>query len=82
MLVTSIVISTNSFQNLMLGSNWINNNFEFDPIRVNKKFQQLNAPYNNRDESEFVDYNNWVDDILNMEFQTAPTGGDKIKTEF
>ena len=30
------------------------------------KFQQLNAPFNERDESEFVDYNNWVDDILNI----------------
>jgi len=32
--------------------------FDFKPRKVNKKYQQLNAPYNPKDESEFIDYNN------------------------
>lgn len=34
------------------------NSFEFDAIKVNKKFIILNAPYNPRSEKEYVDYNN------------------------
>lgn len=48
---------------------WIKSNnkcFQFDPIKVNKKFQSLNAPNNPLDESNFVDFNNLVDDILNI----------------
>lgn len=33
---------------------------------MNKKYQQLNTPYNPKEDVEFIDYNNWVDDILNI----------------
>jgi len=42
------------------------NPFEFNAIKVNKKFQVLNAPYNPRSDKEYIDYNNCVDDILNI----------------
>mmetsp|Transcript_19151 Transcript_19151/g.16974 ORF Transcript_19151/g.16974 Transcript_19151/m.16974 type:complete len:232 (+) Transcript_19151:389-1084(+) len=48
---------------------WMKDNespFEFNAIKVNKKFQALNAPYNPRSQQEYVDYNNCVDDILNI----------------
>jgi hypothetical protein len=50
-------------------NDWMKDNknpFEFNAINVNKKFQYLNAPYNPRDDQEFIDFNNCVDDILNI----------------
>ena len=50
-------------------NDWMKDNkspFEFNAIKVNNKFKVLNAPYNPRSEKEYVDYNNWVDDILNI----------------
>eukprot|EP00344_Euplotes_crassus_P009377 CAMPEP_0197017000 /NCGR_PEP_ID=MMETSP1380-20130617/79294_1 /TAXON_ID=5936 /ORGANISM="Euplotes crassus, Strain CT5" /LENGTH=338 /DNA_ID=CAMNT_0042444043 /DNA_START=542 /DNA_END=1558 /DNA_ORIENTATION=- len=44
----------------------INKKYEFDPVLANKKFQILTAPYNPRDDQEYTDYNNCVDDILNI----------------
>ena len=42
-------------------NNWLEDNkhpFNFDPVKVNKKYKQLNKPYNPKNESEFIDYNN------------------------
>lgn len=50
-------------------NDWMKDNknpFEFNAIKVNKKFQVLNAPYNPRSDKEYIDYNNCVDDILNI----------------
>lgn len=44
----------------------VNNAYEFNPILANKKYQMLNAPYNPRSDQEYIDYNNCVDDILNI----------------
>ena len=40
--------------------------FQFNPIEVNKKFKELNKPYNPQKETDFVDYNHCVDDILQI----------------
>ena len=42
------------------------NKFELDPVLMNSKFKVLNAPYNPKNDKEYIDYNNWVDDILNI----------------
>lgn len=30
--------------------------FKFDPVKVNKKYQTLNAPYNPKQEKDFIDF--------------------------
>ena len=48
---------------------WLKDNknmFQFNPIEVNKKFKELNKPYNPQQDKDFIDYNNWVDDILQI----------------
>ena len=49
-------------------NNWIKvkQPFEFDPIKVNAKFKKLNKPYNPQQDKDFIDYNHWVDDILQI----------------
>ena len=39
---------------------WLQENrnlYTFDPVLVNKKFKELNSPYNPKQEKDFVDYN-------------------------
>lgn len=69
---------------------WLKDNrhqFVFDPVKVNKKYKQLNAPYNPQRDEEFVDYNNCVDDILNISpaYQThskyTPTCNSQINSQ-
>ncbi|CAI2364872.1 unnamed protein product [Moneuplotes crassus] len=48
---------------------WLKTNknlFQFNPIEVNKKFKELNRPFNPQKESDFIDYNHCVDDILQI----------------
>lgn len=48
---------------------WLKENkniFEFNPISVNKKYRELNKPYNPQLEKDFIDYNHCVDDILQI----------------
>jgi hypothetical protein len=40
--------------------------YQFNPIVVNKKFKDLNKPYNQAEEKDFLDYNHLVDDILQI----------------
>lgn len=40
--------------------------FNFNPIVVNKKFKELNLPYNPEQQKDFLDYNHCVDDILQI----------------
>ena len=41
--------------------------FDFNPIVVNKKFKELNKPYNpGQEKKDFLDYNHCVDDILQI----------------
>jgi len=50
-------------------NNWLKNNknmFQFNPIEVNKKFKELNKPFNPQQDKDFIDYNHWVDDILQI----------------
>lgn len=51
-------------------NNWLKkqgeNPFPFNPILVNKKFKELNKPFNPQKEVDFVDYNHLVDDILQI----------------
>lgn len=35
-------------------------------MKVNRKFKELNKPYNPQQEKDFIDYNNCVDDILQI----------------
>jgi hypothetical protein len=42
------------------------NKFQFNPIIVNKKFKELNKPFNPKKEQYAIDYNHWVDDILQI----------------
>lgn len=42
-------------------NDWIKepkNTYEFDAVKVNKKFVALNAPYNPKDDAEYIDFNN------------------------
>lgn len=46
---------------------WLTNkSFQFNPIIVNKKYKELNKPYNPAQEKDFLDYNHMVDDILQI----------------